>query len=288
MTDANEQARRWPVLLREPLVHFIAASLLVFAGWHFVSGNRANEQRTIRVTTGDLERLASIYAAESGALPSSEDMVAMVNDYVRDEVLAREARRLKLDEGDTIVTRRLAQKMTFMIADLAKETVPDDETLHEWYEAHTDRFTEPQRVTFEHVFFSEDVRGKAAERDAEEALGALNAGADWHKTGDPFMLLRTYGDLPLREAVRLFGPDFAEALAATPATGNWTGPVHSALGIHLVRVSANTPAQLKPFDQVREDVLADWKDETRREANEKALQDIISRYRIEVEGINDK
>ena len=38
----------------------------------------------------------AIYAAESGALPSGEDMVAMVNDYVRDEVLAREARRLKL------------------------------------------------------------------------------------------------------------------------------------------------------------------------------------------------
>jgi len=286
LTDATEKVRRWPVLLREPLVHFIAASLLVFAGWHYVSGARANEQRTIRVTTGDLERLASIYAAESGALPSGEDMVAMVNDYVRDEVLAREARRLKLDEGDTIVTRRLAQKMTFMVADLAKETVPDDETLHEWYEAHADRFTDPQMVTFEHAFFSEDVRGTAAESDAEAALAALNAGADWQKTGDPFMLQRTYGDLPIREAVRLFGPDFTEALAATPASGSWTGPVRSALGIHLIRVSANTPPHLKPFDQAREEVLADWKDETRREANEQAIQDIISRYRIEVEGIN--
>lgn len=288
MTEDNKQARRLPVLLREPLVHFILAALAVFFGWNALSGATANEQRTIRVTSADLERLASVYAAESGALPSSEDMVAMVNDYVRDEALAREARRLKLDEGDTIVTRRLAQKMTFMVADLAQEKTPDEATLREWYETHADRFTEPQKVTFNHVFFSEDVRGAAAEADAETALGALNAGADWQKTGDPFMLQRTYGDLPVREAVRLFGPDFAQALAAMPASDTWTGPVRSALGLHLLKVTANTPPHLKPFEEVRDAVLADWQDETRREENEKAIQDIISRYKVVVEGINDK
>ena len=119
MTDKTEQVRRWPVLLREPLVHFILAALVVFIAWNVVASGRADEARTIRVSGADLERLASIYTAEAGALPSGEDMVAMVNDYVRDEALAREAKRLGLDEGDTIVTRRLAQKMTFMVADLA-------------------------------------------------------------------------------------------------------------------------------------------------------------------------
>ena len=288
MTDKTEKARRWPVLLREPLVHFIVAGFVVFFAWNALTAARTNEQRTIRVTTGDLERLASIYAAESGALPSGEDMVAMVNDYVRDEVLAREAHRLKLDEGDTIVTRRLAQKMTFMVADLAQETTPDESTLKDWYETHADRFTEPQKLTFEHVFFSEDVRGAAAEADAQVALGPLNAGGDWQKTGDPFMLQRTYGDLPVREVVRLFGPDFAKALAAMPATDTWAGPVRSALGVHLVKISANTPPQLKPFEEVRDAVFADWQDETRRETNEKAIQDIISRYKIEVEGLDAK
>ena len=288
MTDDNKQARRLPVLLREPLVHFILAALAIFFGWNALSGASANAQRTIHVTNADLERLASVYAAESGALPSGEDMVAMVNDYVRDEALAREARRLKLDEGDTIVTRRLAQKMTFMVADLAEEKTPDEATLREWYETHADRFTDPQTMTFSHVFFSEDVRGATAEADAEAALSALNAGADWQKMGDPFMLQRTYGDLPVREAVRLFGPDFAKALAGTPPSDKWTGPVRSALGIHLLQVSANTPPHLKPFGDVRGAVLADWQDETRRADNEKAIQDIISRYKVVVEGLNDQ
>ena len=273
-------------MLREPLVHFIIAAFMVFFAWNILAASRASEERTIRVSTGDLERMASLYAAESGALPSSEDMVAMVNDYVRDEALAREARRLKLDEGDTIVTRRLAQKMTFMVADLAQETEPEEAVLHTWYETHADRFSEPQKVTFTHVFFSEDMRGSSADTDARTALNLLNAGGDWRSMGDPFMLQRSYGDLPLREAARLFGADFARALAETPASDTWTGPVRSALGLHLVQMTTNTPAHLKPFEQVREAVLTDWQDETRREENEKAIREIISRYKVEVEGLD--
>lgn len=286
MTDKTEQGRRWPVLLREPLVHFILAALVVFIAWNIMASGRADEARTIRVSSADLERLASIYTAEAGSLPSGEDMVAMVNDYVRDEALAREAKRLGLDEGDTIVTRRLAQKMTFMVADLAREESPDETVLREWYETHADRFTEPQKVTFRHVFFSEDVRGASATGDAETVLAELNAGKDWREAGDPFMLQRAYGDLPLREVVRLFGGEFAQSVAATSASDLWTGPIRSALGVHLVQVSANTPPRLEPFGDMKEAVLADWQDQTRREANETAIQDIIARYKIEVEGIN--
>ena len=100
------------------------------------------------------------------------------------------------------------------------------------------------------------------------------------------MLQRAYGDLPLREVVRLFGGDFAQSLAATAASDLWTGPIRSALGVHLVQVSANAPPQLQPFEDVKDAVLADWQDQTRREANEEAIQDIIARYKVEVEGIN--
>jgi peptidyl-prolyl cis-trans isomerase C len=100
--------------------------------------------------------------------------------------------------------------------------------------------------------------------DAEALLGKLNAGKDWREAGDPFMLQRAYGDLPLREVVRLFGGEFAQALAVTPASDLWTGPIRSALGVHLVQVSANTPPRLPPFDDVKAMVLADWQDNPAR------------------------
>jgi peptidyl-prolyl cis-trans isomerase C len=122
LTDKTEQVRRWPVLLREPLVHFILAALAVFIGWHFVSSGRSRRSAD---DTGLQRRPRTpgfhLYGGVGQPCPTGEDMVAMVNDYVRDEALAREARRLGLDEGDTIVTRRLAQKMTFMVADLARD-----------------------------------------------------------------------------------------------------------------------------------------------------------------------
>ncbi|MEZ5954823.1 MAG: peptidylprolyl isomerase [Hyphomonas sp.] len=288
MADTSQSTARWRAWLSEPLFHFIIAALAVFIGWNAINGSRSDAERTIRITQTDLERLAALYAAESGALPSQQDMAAMVNDYVRDEALAREARSLGLDDNDTIVTRRLAQKMTFMISDLADDPDPDEKTLRAWHESHPDRFTDPQTLTFTHVYFSEDVRGETAETDAAAALDGLNAGEDWRNAGDPFMLQRSYGDLPIREVARLFGPDFARTLAALPASDSWTGPIRSALGVHLVRVTANVPARLIPFEEVREAVLADWKEETRRQENEEAVRDIIAKYKVEIEGSGSK
>lgn len=283
MTEGNSQSIGLR-LLREPLVHFVLAALAVFVAWNVTSGMRERADRTIVVTRTDIERFAALYAAESGALPSEADMAAIVNDYVRDEALAREARRLGLDSGDTIVTRRLAQKMTFMVSDLNEDLEPDDRVLRNWYEAHPERFTEPQEITFTHVYFSKDTRGENATRDAEEALSALNGGADWRQTGDPFMLQRAYGDMPVREIARLFGIEFARSVAGMDASDDWQGPVSSALGVHLVKVSQNTPAQLRPFDEARTAIIADWRDETRRTENEAAIRDIVSRYKVEVEG----
>ncbi len=284
MNTPNAHRGRLPGLLREPLVHFVVAALAAFVAWHVIQDGRSRADSTIRITRGDVERLAALYASESGALPSQEDMAAMLTDFVRDEALAREARRLGLDAGDTIVNRRLAQKMTFMVEDLAEETTPSEDVLRAWLDAHPDRFTDPQMATFSHVFFSVDLRGARADMDARIALSALNSGAaDWKGTGDAFMLQRTYGDLPIREAARIFGTEFAAALADLPVSDEWVGPVQSSLGLHLVRVTAASPARLRPFEEARDAVLADWREETRRAGNDAAIQKIIGRYKVEIE-----
>ena len=100
------------------------------------------------------------------------------------------------------------------------------------------------------------------------------------------MLQRAYGDLPVREIARLFGVEFARALADMPASESWQGPVRSALGVHLVNISQNTPAQLTPFDEARAAVTADWRDETRRSENEAAIREIVGRYKVEIEGVD--
>jgi peptidyl-prolyl cis-trans isomerase C len=269
-------------LLREPLVHFIIVALLVFAGHAAWTSHVAARNGTITVTQEDMQRMAALYASESGALPSQADMAAMVSDKIRDEALSREARRLGLDAGDTIIERRLAQKMSFMVSDLADTPEPDKTTLRAWYDAHTDAYTAPPSVTFEHVFLSTD----RTDADTTTLLNTLNAPSppDWRTLGDPFILQRAYGDLPFRETVRLFGTDFATALFALDASDAWQGPVRSALGLHLVHLVAKDEGSLRPFEEVRSRVEADWRDDALRTANETAIANIIKRYRIRIEG----
>ncbi|MEH6489475.1 peptidylprolyl isomerase [Hyphomonas oceanitis] len=273
-------------LLREPLVHFVLVAALVFAGHAAWTAYADARDGTITVTEEDMERMAALYASESGALPSPEDMAAMVTDQVRDEALAREARRLGLDVGDTIIERRLAQKMSFMVSDLADTPAPSEATLRKWYEDHKESYTLPPSITFEHVYLNPERSGNTPGMDSESLLKSLNGPTpvDWRTLGDPFMLQRAYGNLPIRETVRLFGADFARALFSLKPGPEWQGPVSSAFGQHLVHIVALEEGRLPPFEDVRAKVESDWHDEALRAANDKAIADIIKHYKVRIEG----
>ena len=274
-------------LLRDPLTHFVLAATLIFVAYSVWQNRSDKADSTIFVTTGELERLAALYTSEAGALPSETDMAAMVSDLVRDEALSREARRLGLDRDDTIITRRLAQKMSFVVSDLAEDPEPTRDEMLDWHATHTERFTTPATLTFSHIYFSPDVRGDGTETDAADTLAQLNASSATalDNLGDPFMLQRQYGDVPLREVARQFGGEFANELSELSVSDEWQGPLPSAFGLHLVKRESSTPATVIPFDDIVDQVRKDWLENSRRIANEQAVRDIIARYTVEIEGV---
>jgi len=266
-----------PNLLREPLVHFIVAAGLMFLA-NGIVGSGAPEREVIRVTTLDLERMAAVYAGEADATPAPEDLQAMVLDHVETAALANEARRLGLDEGDVVVQRRLAQKMRFMVDDLATPDAPADATLRAWFEANPERFSIPARYSFEHIYLREPDGGRVTQMRSD-----LAAGADWQRLGDAFMLQRAYAELPRREIARLFGAEFAQAIADAPIK-EWSGPASSAFGIHLIRVTESGTAQAPDFEMIRARIEEDWRISERRRLNAEAVADIIAKYDVDIEG----
>ncbi len=268
-------------LFREPLFHFVIAATVIFVGHSVLVQRRSAAETTIVVTETDLERFAALYASEAGALPTAQDMRAIIADHVREQALAREARRLGLDQGDTIVDRRLAQKMTFLVSDLTEPAEPSEAVLRAWFEARRTDYTMRPRLTFAHVYFRE--AGDPAIAAVRAALNGADP-PDWRGRGQPFMLQRQYGDIGLREVERLFGSGFAQAMAQLSPTSEWQGPVRSALGAHLVRLNARTPSRTPKFEEVRDDVAADWAEAERRRLNAAAIEEIVSRYEVEIEG----
>ena len=275
--------RRW---IQEPLVHFVALSILVFGAYQIITSGRQTSERTIVITQTDIERLAALYAVESGVMPTEQDMRAIIIDQVQQEALAREASRLGMADEDTVVQRRLAQKMTFMLSDLGQVSPPSDQVLESWLAANADRFSQPLRLSFDHVFFSDpnDDRIRVVQTELAD-----NSDTNWRSKGDPFMLQRRYAELPDREIVRLFGGEFFTGLRglAPESDSTWQGPVSSALGTHIVRITSRSEPRMPNLDEVRDAVLRDWSETEQRRRTAEEIDAIVEQYDVVIEGATD-
>lgn len=267
-------------LWREPLLHFFLLGTLLFLLGGSTRGPGGARSTSIRVTQADLDRLSAVWQTQWGRPPNGQEMLALVRGWVREEVLYREALAMGLDRDDTIIRRRLVQKMEFLSEDTTEPGEPGEEELAAFLAANPERFTVPARVDFEHVYVSSDQRGEQAEADARALLAELRAGrADPRDLGDRFMLQREYVRKSQTEIAQLFGRDFAEQLFALEP-GDWCGPVVSGYGLHLVRVRSRSEPRLPSVDEIRPELARELLADRSRQANRRAYERIRDRYDI--------
>jgi len=237
---------------------------------------------TIELSAADVEALRQDQRRRLGTEPTPSEDAALVERYVDDEVLYREALSMGLDRGDIIVRRRLLQKMEFLLEGLHPIAEPTDAELDAYLAAHADRYRTPARIDLTHVFVSRDRHGAEAEATALALREQLVAGGDPAALGDPFLRGRELRAQSEQDLAGIFGPAFARAAAELPA-GTWSRPVTSSYGLHLVRVNARSAAELPPLARVRAAVQHDWGEEKRRAARAAALADLRKRYVVRVE-----
>lgn len=260
-------------VLRDPLVVCLAVGSVLFT----VDGMRdVGPDLRIDVRSSEVARLTSQWTGQMGRPPTETELAGLVDEYVKEEVLVREAKRLDLDANDVIIRRRLAQKIQFLTEDLAVPDDPPDADLQAYFEANIETYREPATRSFRHIYFSGTE--PATQARAREAAASLDATA-WRETGDAFMLRRHYVNASTREIQRDFGGRFAEAVAAL-STGAWRGPVRSEYGFHLVEVTGATDSYLPEFVQARTRVLADFVTDRRKRANDEHFAALLERYNV--------
>lgn len=269
----------WKRLLREPLVHFIAIGLVLFVG---MTALKAAHRPTVRLDAAEIEQLANYWAAQAGRQPTAQELKAIIDERVNDELLAREALRLGLDKDDLIIRRRLAQKMAFASEDAAPVREPSRAQLERYFRDHAERYATPGKVSFRHIFISGDRKAEDAHREVLKALEVLRSN-EGEPHGDPFLLPLAYSDVAPRDLERDYGPDVVKA-AQTAPVGEWVGPVASPYGLHLIRVEARQPPQPPSFDSVRDLVREDLLADARKAANARYLDRLRQRYRVVVSG----
>jgi hypothetical protein len=114
-------------LLREPLVLFLLIGALLFGVSAMVgSGPLPESDRRIIVTRGRIENLKLSFRRAEGHDPSPAETQDLIADYIREEVLCREARTLGLDRDDTIVRSVLRQRMEYLALDAGPKRTAKD------------------------------------------------------------------------------------------------------------------------------------------------------------------
>ena len=274
--------RKW---LREPLLHFALLGGLMFAAYGLAHRDLRAAPDRIVVSPGQIEHMITTFARTWQRPPAPEELKGLIDQYVREEALSREAMRLGLDRNDVVIRRRLQQKMEFIADDLAALAEPTDADLAAYLAAHPDVFRQDQRFTFRQVYLNPATHGERLDEAVSKLLGdlrAIGAQADVSALGDPTLLEPGFRDEPRRRVEASFGGAFAAELAALPP-GRWSGPLTSAFGAHLVFVEHRTEGRLPPLDEVRAEVRREWENTRRLEANRRFLENLLKRYEVRIE-----
>jgi hypothetical protein len=278
-------------LLREPLLHFLVIGAALFAAYAWVNrgGNEAVAPQ-VPLTAADVRWLQETFRAQYQRDPNAQELASLVRDFVKEELFAHEAQRLGLDQDDIVVRRRLAQKMTFLLQDNSPGAAPSEDDLRHLYEEQRKRvpsgeaetgpqtlFTRP-RISFTQVFFSRDQRADAA-ADARAALTQLRQGGSTPPLGDQGPAKNDYRNADERAVANQFGAKFAAELFSL-APGAWQGPIESGRGVHLVRITAVVPAELKPFGEVRDQLVEMWRAQAQQDNEERTFLTLLKKYQL--------
>jgi peptidyl-prolyl cis-trans isomerase C len=264
--------------LSEPVVHFVAAGLVLFAASKVLGTD--DDAHVIVITPQREAQLASRYAMQFGASPSTTTLSQLVDLEIEEEILFRHGVALGLDRDDEIVRRRVVQKMQFLLHDVQAPPEPQDAELRAYFEQHADRYVKPPRVTFTHVYFSGDEGDDVARSRARHVLERLINGEPSDEVGDPFADLYHFAAYEPEQVKRLFGVTELSAAAFCVPPGRWMGPYGSGYGWHLIRVEARQESQQPRFVDVRERVRTDYLLDEQERRNIAAFDELASEYEV--------
>jgi hypothetical protein len=268
-------------LLREPLLHFLLIGAALFAAYEWLQPGGEARYRIV-VTPAQVDTIVAQFQGTWRRAPTHEELRGLVDSWVRDEIYYREGEAMGLQRDDPVVKRRVRQMYEVISEESLRREPPGDDDLSAYLAANAEMFRRPARISYDQVL----VWPAGSSTDATDAVAnarqALAAGAVSSRIGHATMLPRGGRDVGLDEIARDFGEGFAAQFPALPI-GEWSGPVHSGFGIHVVRVTARTPGEVPALSEIRKAVAREWESARRLEAREDQRRDLRERYEVVVD-----
>jgi hypothetical protein len=259
---------------REPLFHFILIGAVLFGVDALIAGQADDPHRIDLDAQVDAEA-QQMFESARGRKPNADELRALRQVWLDNEVLYREGLALGLDKGDKSIRERVIFKALSMVDSNTKRPEFDDKTIREWFEKNRARYDIPQRFNFQEAVIS----GEASEATVRSFVSALNAG----RTPEVQAGLRVFTDRPHANLVDSYGEEFAIALEGSP-TGEWRA-LQTKSGWRAMRLEAIVPKEAADFERLRGIVTQDWTDAVMSEQRSAAVAALAKKYSIVVDGV---
>jgi parvulin-like peptidyl-prolyl isomerase len=281
--------------LKEPLLHFLLLGVGLFIVYSWLNPTASEDLKRINVTRVDLitfmqyraRAISSDQVEEQLDQMSEDQLQQLVDDYVREEAMFREAKALGLDSFDYSAKRRLVQRLEYTLREISTEMALSEDDLQSFYQSHKVNYYKSPEITFTHVFVdSKKIDIARARREAKKTLQQLRQlQLPFHSApayGDRFLYHINYVDKGAEEVASHFGVDFQQQLfSLTEGTFNtWQGPFQSQHGFHLVKLARLKQGYQPELNEIRALLVADAEQAKLREVLDTKINDIVRGYSI--------
>jgi parvulin-like peptidyl-prolyl isomerase len=278
-------------IISEPLFQFFVLGILLYATVSFIRSRHEREAREIDVNSDRVTMMIVNYKNQMGVPPTAQQLNALIDNYIREEIAFREAKKLGLDKDDEIIRRRLSQKYEFLNADLGETATPTEDQLRRFYQDHPALFSSETTVSFSHIYFkSDNSADSVAKQRALKVLGEFRNSRIQHapEKGDHFALQYDYTDQSVVDIRSNFGDKPIVDSLFRGVVGRWLGPVQSGYGWHLVFLSKRDSSRVLPYESVSADVKQRYMDAEKEKQNKAAFEKVSKDYIIKRNYLNDK
>jgi len=268
--------------IKEPLFHFLLLGGVLFFIYNMKNGDTVHAKSVV-ISKAEIEHLKTLWTKTRQRAPTQNELQALIEHEVREKIMYQEALGLGLEQGDSFVRRRLAQKMEFLSSDMAELADPSEEELLHYMSEHKDMFRSPGKINFKQIYIdpAKHKQGTYAQT-LVETLRSNNNEVDITALTDSRMFKHSYTAKSEYSLKRVFGETFVKALFTSPVQ-TWQGPITSAYGEHLVFIDSLTPSRQEPLDLVRDKVVMEYKAQKRKEMDRVFYANLRKSYQVIIE-----
>jgi peptidyl-prolyl cis-trans isomerase C len=267
----------------EPFIQFLILGGLLFVFVSYIQQKRDRQSHEIIVGNEQVNLMIVNYKTQTGNLPSKQQLDAMIDNYIKEEISYREAKNMGLDKDDEIIRRRLSQKFDFLQTDLKEVATPTEQELEQFYTNNPALFQKEATVSFSHIYFTTDKSTDSiAKQRAFAVLQQLQHTTLQHapEKGDRFALQYDYTNQAAVDVQQNFGnKQLLDELFKAPVN-TWAGPVQSGYGWHLIFVSKRDSTAAIPFASIKEEVKTKCMEAAKAAQNKKVFDQLNEKYII--------